>query len=453
MSNYSAPDPAATDIVALPPGGFRYDPSTLTWSKFGLDTDYRWGDRSNTYSLFNWPGNSVLHQVNIASSNNGTINLGMLYKDDDGTSFNNCTVSSTVLGYANNTVYVVCQAKVDTRFEGPYSLVFPIEDNNTGNLSVGAAVQSSFSVTPSSMFQVLTGGNIVHPWGYDPRFHQQHLLLERENFGISSTLETMVNITESYGELDNSFVDLPSNTGIYIAIGGIVILILLVVFYLRSHWGKITRGRLKRTLKSKIIEIVSKLDDDDAKNTNRGESIINDGDDDSHVKIEDVPIQLVDLNDDGKILVTPDMDLSDIEIDTSMTAGNSTNIDVDAGYIQSANLGSHPRPTITTSISLGLADEGSALNEIPNSSSSAPHLYPPSETTLPYSSDEIDTKIHQIALESPLPNDQMTSHILPTGHLRQLASPSAPPLDTISPGPIDRSDTSSTRSPEVQNRS
>ncbi|KAF8975759.1 hypothetical protein BGZ46_008870 [Entomortierella lignicola] len=103
MSNYSAPDIDASRQPAIRvPGGFQYDPRTDLWSDFTLDADYLWGDVSNTFTLFTWPNTTTLYQANIQLQD-GSVNLGMLKKNDDGSSvFVNAakwTLNPSIFGY------------------------------------------------------------------------------------------------------------------------------------------------------------------------------------------------------------------------------------------------------------------------------------------------------------------------------------------------------------------
>lgn len=174
-------------------------------------------------------------------------------------------------------------------------------------------------------------------------------------------------------------------------------------------------------------------------------------------------MQLIDMDEGHKILVTPDMDLSNLD-----SAATTVVLSVDAEYMQSANLEHHPRPTVTTSLTLGLDTSGSDLNEgiaesevsLSNSDRtlhqlppnrigrSAPQLYTPSDTTVPLPlSSSIENLAHQE--QQVVPNESRTSDILDKdaegyvqthSHVRGLpvprtpsfpdqALPSAPPME------------------------
>ncbi|KAG0328659.1 hypothetical protein BGZ99_004929 [Dissophora globulifera] len=119
MSYFNLTDPTVVipDQYLLPrrkPGGFQYDPRNNRWSNFTLDPNYRWGDISATYALFQWPNTTTLYQANVGNST--TVNIGLLAsdKDDDSKQFVSITswdLDPSVYGYpsrlffGNNILY------------------------------------------------------------------------------------------------------------------------------------------------------------------------------------------------------------------------------------------------------------------------------------------------------------------------------------------------------------
>ncbi|KAF9113465.1 hypothetical protein BGX27_001529 [Mortierella sp. AM989] len=231
----------------------------------------------------------------------------------------------------------------------------------------------------SDIFQPISGGeNNSRVWGYLPGLTQVEVSLDpASDFGITSYLYSTPTIPEPYRSPGTGFFDIdgvnevnPSNTILYIGIGVLLFSMLVIIILVWRNWSKILKFRTriwsqwKRKMKVKIIEIVSKIDDgasDDIKADDRMKSGTRNGesDHDSEInKMEEIPMQAIEINEGHKILVTPDMDLSDIDNITSTTI-----LDVDAGYMQSADLDRHPRPTIITSLTPGLNTRGSGGNE------------------------------------------------------------------------------------------
>ncbi|KAF9356186.1 hypothetical protein BGX26_005616 [Mortierella sp. AD094] len=504
MSNYSTStsiptvtsQPGATSVQ---PGGIQYDPRTNAWSDFTLSDNYRWGDVSNTFALFTWPNTTVPHQVNIAQANNGTVSLGMLKKNDDGSStFVNAASwildpnihgYPTKLAFGKDSIYQFGSIVSDNRTGAFRSLLtripsaaqmevysvhlqtfqfmisaisavitatnlpadvnpfstkaFFIKDIGARNVSINSTNKYQFLVT--NLFQPICGGENSSVWGYDPGSPQIGMSLDPLNFGNYGSIYVPVNITDAFGDLDNVTIDEPSNVVLY-AVIGVILSLMLAVFILVWRDGFKIRTRIwprwKRKIKAKIIESVSKIDDGNGDKTKVGES-----DDGSTInKIEEIPMQAIDMDEGHKILVTPDMDLSD----------------VDAGYMQGVNLEHHPRPTIVISLSTSSILGGNYLNDstaetlvpLPSSENSqrllpsnlsipsAPQLSTFSETTIPssiYRYTDPSEHQEQYATPSEDTEDYAPPYIhaddvsmLPNPSFLSPALPSAPPLDAES---------------------
>lgn len=73
------PDPS---VPQRPSGGFQYNPQTSIWTNFSLSSDYLWGDVTDSFAIFEWPGTTTLVQANVGTTN--TVALGVLSKDAKG---------------------------------------------------------------------------------------------------------------------------------------------------------------------------------------------------------------------------------------------------------------------------------------------------------------------------------------------------------------------------------
>lgn len=85
MSAFNLTDPDYTpdpSVPQRPSGGFQYNPQTSTWTDFSLSPDYLWGDVTDSFAVFPWPGTTTLVQANVGTTN--TVSLGVMSKDAKG---------------------------------------------------------------------------------------------------------------------------------------------------------------------------------------------------------------------------------------------------------------------------------------------------------------------------------------------------------------------------------
>ncbi|KAF9931741.1 hypothetical protein FBU30_009665 [Linnemannia zychae] len=101
--NY-VPDPS---VPQRPSGGFQYNPHTSEWSDFKLSDDYLWGDVTDSFALFAWPGTTTLVQANVGTAT--TVALGTMTKDKDGSPLFvnalNWTLDPLIYGYPSRLVF------------------------------------------------------------------------------------------------------------------------------------------------------------------------------------------------------------------------------------------------------------------------------------------------------------------------------------------------------------
>ncbi|KAF9430263.1 HOG (high osmolarity glycerol) pathway protein [Entomortierella beljakovae] len=550
IPNYHPPN---ENSETRPPGGYQFDFAAKSWLSFTLSSDYQWGDILNTFTLFKWPNTSDIYQANIAQSSTGTVNLGMLKTNDDGTKvfvnsgrwelnpnlygypvklgfgnneiyqigsivsdartgefrsqltriplsgsngtvfnppeylstypileYKNCTPSKTAVRHAGSSIYTFCQSfEVNQYRSSP--IVFTSIDDSSNGTTVDAVTSPNDGFLPISchlqIFDDAVNSNI---WGYDP-VSLSGVNLSKPMFGsLFSAYDNSIVISESYNDpLYYEHVD-PygiSKLTIGLSVGIPLFIILIISLLVWRYWPKVREvarklawSNWKRDFKAKIIEIVSKIDDGDIKDTKDRDGGTSESVNSFELlpdKIEEIPLQFIEHDDEGKILVTPDMDLGDLENEAEMTE-RPVALDVDRGYMQSVNLGSHPRPAIATSLSTGLLiANGGDLNRhitevygqaansdqltIPSTSTrmgpSAPQLHTTSEIssasssvqseeTLDYHSDRPKQNIPGTLDTGDLVVEDVEDYVppystivtIPPLSLPNLASPSAPPL-------------------------
>jgi hypothetical protein len=214
-------------------------------------------------------------------------------------------------------------------------------------------------------------GSATHPWvymgnaqiTYDPTTKQWN----RESVFYTP------NIAEPYGtgpSYRSSGFDGYGTIGI---VAGIVVLLGPVFFFVHRRYGPKFKAeiwpRWKRKIIAKMIEVLSKQQEGQDKK----EGIVKDGDknddndndndkdddlssrpdgpqdEESEDKIEDGSHESIALQDMGKILVTPDMDVSDLIEDESLA--QKQEVEGNQNLSNSVDFHDHPRPTIVTSLS------------------------------------------------------------------------------------------------------
>ncbi|KAF9295659.1 hypothetical protein BGZ88_001729 [Linnemannia elongata] len=110
MSAFNLTDPNYTpdpSVPQRPSGGFQYDPQSSSWSNFSLSPDYLWGDVTDSFAVFEWPGTTTLVQANVGTTN--TVALGVMSKDAKGApqfvNALNWTLDPLTHGYPTRLVY------------------------------------------------------------------------------------------------------------------------------------------------------------------------------------------------------------------------------------------------------------------------------------------------------------------------------------------------------------
>ncbi|KAI8347237.1 hypothetical protein B0O80DRAFT_216286 [Mortierella sp. GBAus27b] len=274
-------------------------------------------------------------------------------------------------------VFVVCatEAKISERpsptgESRDYILAYYKENITSAPIAFVSSTDLTYIDPP--MFLPL--GNATHPWVYTDNTQISYNLTtglwNRTYSGYSP------NITEPYGynfSYDSGF----DGYGIIGAVAGTVVLLGIVFFFVRRRYGAKIKAeiwpRWKRKIIAKMIEVLSKQqesqdknddkdkDKDMDKDMDKDEDKDDDKDDDlssrpdspqdeeSKDKIEDDSHESIALQDMGKILVTPDMDVSDLIEDESLA--QKQEVEGNQDLSNSVNFHDHPRPTIVTSLS------------------------------------------------------------------------------------------------------
>ncbi|KAF9084445.1 hypothetical protein BGX29_002546, partial [Mortierella sp. GBA35] len=106
--NLTDPDyPGNPNVPQRPSGGFQYNPHTTSWTNFGLAPDYLWGDVTDSFTVFAWPGTTTLVQANVGTTT--TVSLGVMKTNATGSpQFVNAvswTLDPTTHGYPSRLVY------------------------------------------------------------------------------------------------------------------------------------------------------------------------------------------------------------------------------------------------------------------------------------------------------------------------------------------------------------
>ncbi|KAF9202209.1 hypothetical protein BGZ49_007603 [Haplosporangium sp. Z 27] len=408
------------------PVGFQYSPFTRSWIDITMNPDYQWGDTFSSFIMFSPPGETVLLQVSTSQSNNATTNTGLLELTSDGSyDFrfqSNWTADPHVQGYptrygagrdaiyqfgsvvtndptvpfktalsrlpfASNDGNISAAGNISTFEIDEYSTCLPTrtvirfyKDTlyvlcENGNMTISPGVQSSLAL--SDLFQVISGGENSSLWGYDT---QGSISLDPRSLGNLTATASTVNIIDSYGDLNYLGPDEQSHI-----------------------WP-----RWKKRIRLKVIAIVSRTDDDNGEDitsvgvnsSSKSEDALDAVNSTIH-KIEDISMSKIHIDECYKILVTPDMDLNEIETTNIVVP---IVVDAETGYIQNISLEYHPRPSIVTSMSEISNLNNERITETlmssrnsNNSQNSLPQHLITLETTLPTSltSQNIESSRHQ----------------------------------------------------------
>ncbi|KAF9131455.1 hypothetical protein BGW39_001768 [Mortierella sp. 14UC] len=391
--NY-VPDPS---VPQRPSGGFQYDPQTSIWSDFTISNDYLWEDVTDSFAVFTWPGTSTLVQANVGTT--AAVSIGMMTTTAKGAhqfvNALNWTLDPmrhgypTRLVYGNNVLYQFGTVLANNRtgqlntiltriplsgnletFQPPANLqtynssmqecapgylstsfyedvLYVFCQGTDGSIGPGTGVVMRFKDGPSFRDKSLgpahrtdidrLSGAVIQPIGgsadgkQDPfalvvdavgKWPIQSISLGDNTLGDSNWSDYLINITSSYG---NVYTDPPNHTPAIVGgsvVGGLVILGLILYFVLRKRWPG-----WRRKIQFKIFEAM--MTDDHADGNSSDKNIIN--------KIEEPSsTSPIDLDSQGKILVTEDMEENAVDIST--------------GYMKEVGFEQHPRPTITTTL-------------------------------------------------------------------------------------------------------
>ncbi|KAF8947908.1 hypothetical protein BGZ46_005461, partial [Entomortierella lignicola] len=394
-------------------------------------------------------------------------------------SYLTCSPAQTVTRFYKDTLYVLCETTTNSSPSG--AMIFLYKDLENKNMSFSSGARTYFRV--SNLFQVVSGSEDSGLWGYDCLASPEGISLNLETLGNQSGIPSQVNITDAFADFgygDGQTSHVMEILAITLPIFFLLLISVLVWKYRRSLIKLRTQiwPRWKRMMKAKIIELASKIDDDDDGNV-KGDRISADdnsksrsnndlSEDDSTInKIEEIPMSKIDMDECHKILVTPDMDLSDLEMTETTTTVTPVVMDVETGYMQDANLEYHPRPSIITSISAQSNLNSERITETlassersDNSQGSISQRFTTSEATLSASSTSRDAESYQHQEQQPISggskaasvdDEDAEDYVPPYSHatdistLREPSSflntaiPSAPPLyadnNDSDPGP------------------
>ncbi|KAI1317404.1 hypothetical protein EDD11_008468 [Mortierella claussenii] len=327
---------------------------------FGDDVLYQFGSivSDNRTGVFK----TIVTRIPLAGPN-GTdfippTNLATLSTTEN----RNCSSDDTYSEFGRDILYLICQSK--SRLSARYDtlgMIFRFRNDGAGNLVMDPVQKMDYY--PSQYSGYLVSWNKSSTWLYMPSdfmpaSFQRMFYLEGPNSGQYESVLYDINISEPLAIGDTPYdyyspepsMTLPITLGVIFAF-----LVIAGAFFFVAHrrWPRfkvVTWPRWKRAIKVKIIEFLTRGDDEHtvnylenehigAKNTTRDQGPRYD-------KIEELSTHNLKLDDvEGKILVTADMELSDLE-DAEQKV-----LDVDTGYMQDVQLVYHPRPAIAISLS------------------------------------------------------------------------------------------------------
>ncbi|KAG0017263.1 hypothetical protein BGZ80_008480 [Entomortierella chlamydospora] len=247
-----------------------------------------------------------------------------------------------------------------TVFSPPTNLpVYEIDNFRVISINPGGTA-SNYTFTYE--LQPISSGGNSGVWGYDP---PRWMSLDPNTIGAfnpdSSTGSVKITEPFEFWPIHNR----PTDPITYVSIGVSVFVLLVIVIIVWRNWRHVVKFRTqiwpswKRKIKTKIIDFASRIDDgDDGSKISDADGSLESGtryekSDPTINKIEEMPMQLIDAEEGHKILVTPDMDLSDLDdvITTVAASPSPAVVDVNVEYMMAVNLDTHPRPAIVTTLS------------------------------------------------------------------------------------------------------
>ncbi|KAK3814945.1 MAG: hypothetical protein J3Q66DRAFT_202800, partial [Benniella sp.] len=354
-----------------------------------------------------------------------------------------CNTSTTIAKYYEKSIYIFCSpAGYNSPYNrgGRYLLIF----NDLGkNVSENPPYDTGSGFF-DGIFQPFRNDDYSRPWIYLASFSEQSELrfdVDRARWKYGARVGA-VNIAEPYGYTNTHPPDYTSAITAGVVIGVLIILGLLAFFLRRRYGPKFmseTWPRWKKKITIKIIEILEALRRYAEGHEETGKGTL----DRQQNKIEYGSTE----DFEGKILVTPDMDLSDL-IDPNRSQTQQ---------VESEQGGDHRRhrPTDattlpTTSIQDGITEEERVgeWSSVNSSSALLPRAAPVSQSQPPVT-DKDHIRTRELDMPEGLPSAALLTKkaaepldtMVEIG-LEQLRSPlppitihepSAPPLDSISP--------------------
>ncbi|KAF8975758.1 hypothetical protein BGZ46_008869 [Entomortierella lignicola] len=476
MSNYGA---KSTTV------GFLYDPGVGIWTNIVTSASYQWYNLG-TFTMFTYPNTTFLYQLSVAPSNNTTVNYGIIGRVDSNsytfTYGGSWELNPSVYGYptsinvGKDAFYQFGFIPPSNSTASPKPMLTRVPFNETyGNISTYAISDYSdcistqtvsrfykdtlYVICEISRMGIVSGGEDSILWGYDYFNTQEGISLDSRSFGNITTITSAVNITDPYGNLNYMYFDGPeehSKVGLILGITLPLLFVLVMSILAWRYRESLLRfrrqiwPRWKRRVKAKIIEIASKIDDGETDNNdtdinlkNRSKNVLSD-DNSTINKIEEIPMSKIDMDECHKILVTPDMDLSDLDMTEATATTTPAVIDAETGYMQNANLEYHPRPSIITSMSAQSNLNSERITETlassersDNSQSPISQHFVTSEATLSVPSTSRNAESSQRQGQQPVASglkaisiydEDAEEYVPPYSHPTDVSIPRGPPL-------------------------
>ncbi|KAK3814946.1 MAG: hypothetical protein J3Q66DRAFT_343452 [Benniella sp.] len=229
------------------------------------------------------------------------------------TSVNDCDVSKINAKYYKEMIYMFCTSPPKMEFSQVTFDTFLQVFDSGENMTWLSTDKMPWSALPTD-FQPIGGDESTHPRILIGSSRFMEVYHDGERWSDPRYLVESVNITEPYGFSDEG--SYPNNTPAIttgVVVGFLVVLGLLL-FFLGRRYGPMfmskTWPRWKKKMTIKIIEILEAL-----RRYAEGHEEVGKGTlDKQQNKIEDGSTEHFELQYEGKILVTPEMDLGDLVV-------------------------------------------------------------------------------------------------------------------------------------------
>ncbi|KAF9348000.1 hypothetical protein BGX34_002759 [Mortierella sp. NVP85] len=407
----------------------------------GQDTLYQFGELATD----NRPGavRIILTRIPL-SSNIASFSQPLNPPSQEVPTLKACNTSTTVAKYYKKSIYMYCNspAGYNSPYDrGQYLLIF----NDLGKNMTENPPYETGSGGLDGIFQPFSGNDYSRPWIYLSSYHQSELRFDEDRARWNHGLYVgAVNIPEPYGETETITPDYTPAITAGVVIGVLVVLGLLLFFLGRRYGPKFMSEiwpRWKKKITVKIIEILEALRRYAEGHEETGKGTL----DKQQNKIEDVSMEHF----EGKILVTPDMDLGDLIGPNRL---QTQQVDSERGRDHERHRPADASTLSTTSMQDGITEEERVgeWSSVNSSFALLPRAAPVSQSQPPVT-DNDHIRMREVDMPEGLPSaalltkkaaEPLDTMVMVEIGLEQLSSPlppitihepSAPPLSRISP--------------------